>query len=73
MSELSKEKRDEIAQAIGWNPQRVQGYVDGKFYQRSKLDMPGSHVGDMDEYSKGFRTGYYKQDDPLSDTDAQIN
>ncbi len=71
MSDVSKEKRNKIAQEIGWTPRRIQGYVDGRFYHRSGHDMPGWHKVDMDEYSKGFRTGYYEQDDQLSAADIQ--
>jgi hypothetical protein len=63
MSDLTKEKRDKVAQEIGWTPCRVQGYEDGRIYQRRAQDMPKCHEVDMDEYSKGFRTGFYKRDD----------
>ena len=33
--------------------------------------MPQCHKIDMDEYSKGFRAGYYKQDDPLTEANIQ--
>lgn len=59
MSDLTKENRDKIAQEIGWTPRRVLGYEDGRFYQLRAQDMPKCHEVDMDEYSKGFRIGYY--------------
>ena len=62
---------DTLAQEMGWNPRRIHGYVDGEFYQRFKQDMPGCHKVGMDEYSKGFRTGYYKRDDPLSEANIR--
>ena len=61
MSDSMNEKRAKIAQDIGWTPRRVQGYEDGRFYQQSGHDMPWCHEVDMDEYSKGFRTGYNAQ------------
>ncbi len=63
MSDLAKEKRDKIAQETGWSPRRVQGYVEGKFYQRSEQDMPACLKVYLDEYSKGFRAGYHSRDD----------
>jgi len=66
MSDSTNEKRDKIAQEIGWTPHRVQGYENGRFCQRSGNDMPWCHEVDMDEYSKGFRTGYYAQACSLS-------
>ena len=66
MKDLSKEKRNKIAQQmVGWTPRRIQGYVDGRFYNRSGLDMPEWHKLDMDDYSKGFRSGYNEQNDSL--------
>ncbi len=66
MSDMLKDERDELAQEMGWTPRRAKGYVDGKTYQRSGQDMPGCHKVDMDEYSDGFRTGYYTQACSLS-------
>ena len=71
MSDLAKEKRDKIAQEMGWTPLRTQGYVDGRFYQRIGYEMAQCHKINMDEYSKGFRTGYYKQEDPLTEANIQ--
>ena len=59
MSETTQEKRDKIALKIGWTPRRVLGYEDGRYYQRSGHDIPWCLEVEMDEYSKGFRTGYY--------------
>ncbi len=63
MSDLLKEKRDELAQQMGWTLQRAEGYVDGETAQQSGQELPGCHKVAMDEYSKGFRTGFYKQND----------
>ena len=71
MSDLTKEKTDKIAQELGWTPRRTQGYVEGRFCQRNGHYMPECYKIGMDEFSKGFRTGYYKQDDPLSKTNIQ--
>ena len=66
MSDMLKEKRDELALEMGWTLQRAQGYVDGETVQQSGQDLPGCHKAGMDEYSKGFRTGYYTQACSLS-------
>ncbi len=59
MSDLLNEKRDELSRQMGWTLQRAQGFVDGETAQQSGQDLPGCHKVEMDEYSKGFRTGYY--------------
>jgi len=61
MGDLMKEKRDELAREMGWSLDRAQGYVDGESSERSGLDLPPFHKVAMDDYSKGFRTGYYTQ------------
>ena len=71
MKDLLKEKRNELAAEMNWTLKRAQGYVDGETSQRDGLDLSESYKYGMDEYSMGFRTGYYKQDDPLSKTNIQ--
>jgi hypothetical protein len=66
MSDLLKEQRDKLAQEMGWTLERAQGFVDGETSQRSGLDLSMSHKVAMDEYSKGFRTGYYTKACSLS-------
>jgi len=61
MSDLIKEKRDALAREMGWSLERAQGYVDGETSERCGHDMPAYHKVAMDDYSKGFRTGYYTQ------------
>ena len=63
MTHLSKEKGEKIAQEMFWSPQRIQGCVDGMYCQRSGHDMPGCNKGSKDDYSKGFRAGYYGRND----------
>lgn len=65
MTTILKDKRDALAQNMGWTPQRAQGYVDGETSQRRGQDLPGRHEVDANEYSKGFLTGYYTQASPL--------
>ena len=71
MTHLSKEKGKKIAQEMYWTQRRAQGYQDGEYCQRSGQDMPECHKVGMDEYSKGFRTGYYMQNDPDSESEIK--
>jgi len=61
MSDLLKEKRDNLVQEMGWTLERAQGYVDGETSQLSGQELTPYQKAAMDEYSKGFRTGYYTQ------------
>lgn len=70
MSDLAIEKRDKIAQAMGWTSRRAAGYIEGRFYRRSGQDMPKCHKVSMADYSKGFRIGYNRQNHP--DSEANI-
>ena len=71
MSDLVKEKRDELAQEMGWSLERAQGYVDGETSERTGQEIPAYHKVAMDDYSKGFRTGYYTQACSLSVRDIR--
>jgi hypothetical protein len=70
MGDLAKEKRDKIAQKMGWSQRRAQGYIEGRFYRRSGQDMPECHQAGRDDYSKGFKIGYNRQNHP--DSEAKI-
>lgn len=71
MSELLTEKRNMLAEEMGWTLDRAQGYVDGEATQLSGQDLPAYHKVAMDDYSKGFRTGYYTQACSVSLRDIQ--
>jgi hypothetical protein len=66
MSELTSSKVNDLAEEMGWTVDRAQGYVDGGVSQQCGEELPSSHRHAMDEYSKGFRTGYYTQACSLS-------
>jgi hypothetical protein len=66
MKEISRIKRDRLAQEMGWTLERAQGYVDGEASQQCGLELSPFHRVAMDEYSKGLRTGYYTQACSLS-------
>ena len=59
MFDWKTEKRDMLVEEMGWSQERAQGYVDGESCQRNGLELSAEHKAGMDEYSKGFRTGYY--------------
>jgi len=59
MSDLQTETRDTLAQEMGWTIERAQGYIDGEASQLSGQDISAYYKVAMDEYSKGYRTGYY--------------
>ena len=59
MHVLSKEKSKVLAERHGWPVTIAEGYVDGEaFRKRGRTPPPHALVG-MDEYSEGFRAGYY--------------
>ena len=58
---LSKEKCQVVAERYGWSLERARGYVDGEICRlRSKKPSKYALVG-IDEYSSGFRAGYYER------------
>jgi hypothetical protein len=59
MQVLSKEKSKVLAERHGWPLTVAEGFVDGEaFRKRGRTPPPHALVG-MDEYSEGFRAGYY--------------
>jgi hypothetical protein len=67
MHYLTKEKTKVLAERNGWSLAHAEGFVDGEAFRRRGL-APSKHaqVG-IDDYSLGFRAGYYerKSPDPL--------
>jgi hypothetical protein len=64
MHYLTKEKTKVLAEKNGWSLARAEGYVDGQASRRRGV-APSKHaqVG-IDEYSLGFRAGYYDRKTP---------
>ena len=71
MSDLLKKKRDKLAQEMAWTLERAAGYVEGETYRRRGLALSAYHTVGIDEDALGFRTGYYKRDDPASEANIQ--
>jgi hypothetical protein len=58
---LSKEKCQVLAERNGWSLERAKGYVDGEICRlRSKKPSKYALIG-IDEYSLGFRAGYFER------------
>jgi len=63
MNVVSREKFRVLAEAKGWSLEHAKGYVDGETFRlRGKTPSKYCLVG-IDEYSLGFRTGYYDRQD----------
>ena len=65
MKVLSKDNDKVLSEEMSWTLERTAGYVEGERYRRQNLALSAYHKAGIDEYALGFRTGYYKQDDPL--------
>jgi len=66
MKVLSKEKFKVLAEANGWSLDHAKGYVDGET-SRLRGKRPSHYVLiGIDEYSLGFRAGYYERQNPTS-------
>jgi len=64
MKVLSEEKTKVLAERNGWSPAYAQGYVEGEnFRRRGTSPSKYAQVG-IDEYSLGFRAGYYERATP---------
>ena len=61
MKVLSKEKIKVLAEQNGWSLAHAEGYLDGEtFRRRGTTPSKYAQVG-IDEYSLGFRAGYYER------------
>ena len=61
MKVLSKEKNRVLAEKNGWSLAYAEGYIDGETCcRRRKTPSMYARIG-IDDYSLGFRVGYYKR------------
>lgn len=65
MQVLSEEKIKVLATRNGWSLAQAQGYIDGETCRRrGTTPSKYAQIG-IDEYSLGFRAGYYeRKEDP---------
>jgi hypothetical protein len=61
MQILSKEKSKVLAEQHGWSLTTAEGYVDGEACRRRGKVPPAHVLVGMDEYSEGFRAGFYSR------------
>jgi len=54
-----KQKAVALAEHFGWPLESAAGYVDGEGFRRRRKDPPGRFLVGIDDYSLGFRAGYY--------------
>ena len=61
MKILCKEKIKVLAESNGWSLAHTEGYIDGEtFRRRGTTPSTYAQIG-IDEYSLGFRAGYYER------------
>lgn len=56
-----KETKDKIVSELNCTPEFAAGYLDGKMYRRHKIGLSERFRDGLDDYAKGFRTGYYME------------
>ena len=71
MQILSREKSKVLAEQHGWSLTIAEGYVDGEACRRRGKPPPAHAVVGMDEYSEGFRAGYYLRSPDSTRSDSR--
>ena len=61
MPVLSKEKSKVLAEQHGWSLTIAEGFVDGEACRKRGRTPPQHALVGMDEYSAGFRAGFYNR------------
>lgn len=69
MHVLSREKSKVLAEQYGWSLTIAEGYVDGEACRKRGRTPPAHPLVGMDDYSEGFRAGYYLRN-PLTRSDS---
>ena len=54
-----REKSKVLAERFGWPIESAEGYVDGEGFRKRRTDPPKRFLVGIDDYSLGFRAGYY--------------
>ena len=72
MKILSNEKFRVLAEHSGWSLAHAEGYVDGETSRRrGKAPSQYALIG-IDEYSLGFRAGYFERQQPSPTRSGQL-
>lgn len=61
MKVLSKEKVKVLKELNGWSLAQAEGFVDGEACRRRGTPPPKHAQVGIDDYSLGFRAGYYER------------
>ena len=64
MKLVPKEKFKVLAEERGWSHARAEGFVDGESFRRRGKRPPQYVLVCRDEYSQGFRAGYFERKQP---------
>jgi hypothetical protein len=60
-TEKSKEKSKVLAELHGWSLATAEGYVDGQAFRKRHRDPSVHALVGIDDYSMGFRAGYFNR------------
>ena len=72
MKVQTKEKFKVVAEERGWSLARAEGFVDGESFRRRGKRPPKYVLVCLDEYSQGFRAGYFdRKPAPARNTPAR--
>jgi hypothetical protein len=58
---MSDEKCRILAESNGWSLAHAEGFVDGESYRRRGLQPSQGALIAIDDYSMGFRAGYFER------------
>jgi hypothetical protein len=75
MKVLSKEKVKVLKELNGWSLAQAEGFVDGEACRRRGTPPPKHAQVGIDDYSLGFRAGYYERKNanaPISGRPAML-
>ena len=66
MKILSAQKSKSLAEENGWSLEFANGYVKGEISRRSSDKLSSYFMVGLDDYSLGYRAGYFERQIPAS-------
>ena len=66
MKILSEQKSKSLAEENGWSLEFANGYIKGEFSRRSSDKLSSYFMVGLDDYSLGYRAGYFGRQIPAS-------